>query len=52
MPAAVLEDGDVADGCVVCPVHAAIFGLTTGKVTPQTDWATDLQSFPVEIKRR
>lgn len=44
-----LEDGDVADGCVVCPVHTAIFSLTTGKVSPQTSWATDLQSFPVEI---
>ena len=45
-----LEDGDIENGCVVCPVHAAVFSLTTGKVTAQTDWATDLQSFDVISK--
>ena len=42
-----LEDGDLADGCVVCPVHAAVFDLTTGKVSADTGWATDLQSHRV-----
>ena len=42
-----LEDGDIENGCVVCPVHAAVFSLTTGKVAAHTDWATDLQSFDV-----
>jgi cytochrome P450/nitrite reductase/ring-hydroxylating ferredoxin subunit len=45
-----LEDGDIENGCVVCPVHAAIFNLTTGKVSPQTDWASDLQSYPVTVE--
>ena len=44
-----LEDGEINNGCVVCPVHAAVFSLATGKASPQTDWATDLQSFPVTI---
>jgi cytochrome P450/nitrite reductase/ring-hydroxylating ferredoxin subunit len=42
-----LEDGDIEKGCVVCPVHGAVFSLTTGKVSAHTDWATDLQSFEV-----
>ena len=40
-----LEDGDVADGCVVCPVHAAIFNLANGKASATTPWAPDLESF-------
>jgi cytochrome P450/nitrite reductase/ring-hydroxylating ferredoxin subunit len=45
-----LEDGEIENGCVVCPVHGAIFDLTTGKVSPETGWATDLQAFPVSIE--
>ncbi len=45
-----LEDGDIENGCIVCPVHAAVFNLATGKVSPQTDWASDLQSYPVTIQ--
>src|SRR5690349_14576040 len=45
-----LEDGEIKDGCVVCPIHAAVFSLTTGKVSPETDWATDLKSFPVKLE--
>jgi cytochrome P450/nitrite reductase/ring-hydroxylating ferredoxin subunit len=44
-----LEDGEVEDGSIVCPIHAAVFSLTTGKVLPETDWATDLQCFAVTI---
>lgn len=44
-----LEDGDVENGCVICPVHAAIFDLATGKVSPQTDWAADLRAYPVTV---
>jgi len=45
-----LEDGEIEDGCVVCPVHGAIFDLATGKVSPETGWATDLQAFPVSVE--
>src|SRR5512143_3431641 len=44
-----LEDGDVENGCVGCPVQAAIFDLATGKVSPQTDWASDLRAYPVTV---
>jgi nitrite reductase/ring-hydroxylating ferredoxin subunit len=45
-----LEDGEIENGCVVCPVHAAVFSLSTGKVAVHTDWATDLQSFDVIVE--
>jgi len=31
-------------------VHGAIFDLTTGKVSPETGWATNLQAFPVSVE--
>lgn len=45
-----LEDGEIECGCVVCPIHEAIFDLTTGKVSPETDWASDLQAFQVTVE--
>lgn len=42
-----LEDGDIENGCVVCPIHGAAFDLTTGKVSADTQWASDLEAFPV-----
>jgi cytochrome P450/nitrite reductase/ring-hydroxylating ferredoxin subunit len=42
-----LEDGDFRSCCVVCPIHSAVFDLTTGKVQPETNWASDLESFHV-----
>jgi cytochrome P450/nitrite reductase/ring-hydroxylating ferredoxin subunit len=44
-----LEDGEIENGCVICPIHDAIFDLATGKVAPETDWATDLETFPVTV---
>jgi cytochrome P450/nitrite reductase/ring-hydroxylating ferredoxin subunit len=42
-----LEDGDFQGRCVVCPIHSAVFDLTTGQVRPETNWASDLESFLV-----
>jgi cytochrome P450/nitrite reductase/ring-hydroxylating ferredoxin subunit len=42
-----LEDGDFEGRCVVCPIHSAVFDLTTGKVSPETHWATELEAFCV-----
>jgi cytochrome P450/nitrite reductase/ring-hydroxylating ferredoxin subunit len=44
-----LEDGEIENGCVICPIHDAIFDLATGKVAAETDWATDLETFPVTV---
>ena len=45
-----LEDGEIENGCVICPIHAAVFDLTTGKAAPETDWASDLESFAVTVE--
>ncbi|MBV8771178.1 MAG: cytochrome P450 [Deltaproteobacteria bacterium] len=42
-----LEDGELEGRCVVCPIHSAAFDLTTGKASPDTDWASDLDTFQV-----
>src|SRR5262252_3281439 len=42
-----LEDGDFEGRCVVCPIHSAVFDLTTGKVSPETHWATGVEAFSV-----
>ena len=44
-----LEDGELKDGCVICPIHEAVFDLASGKASPATSWATDLQSYSVTI---
>ncbi|MBV8054337.1 MAG: cytochrome P450 [Deltaproteobacteria bacterium] len=43
-----LEDGEIENRCVVCPIHGATFSLATGKVSPETNWASDLETFVVE----
>src|SRR5215472_3964047 len=45
-----LEDGEIENGCVVCPVHGAIFDLISGKVSRETGWATDLQAFTLTVE--
>jgi nitrite reductase/ring-hydroxylating ferredoxin subunit len=34
---------------LTCPFHAAHFDVTTGKVYQDTPWATDTESYPVEV---
>lgn len=34
---------------LTCPWHAAHFDVRTGKVYQDTPWATDTESYPVEI---
>lgn len=48
-----LHDGQLGEEgshFVTCPWHAAHFDLQTGKVHQETDWATDLNSYKVEIQ--
>ena len=45
-----LEDGDIEGGCVVCPIHGAAFDLITGKASPDTAWASDIEAFPVAVE--
>jgi ferredoxin-NADP reductase/nitrite reductase/ring-hydroxylating ferredoxin subunit len=44
-----LEDGTLQGYELKCPWHYAIFDVRNAKVSKQTVWATDLQSYPVKV---
>ena len=44
-----LEEGTLEGYKLKCPWHYAIFDTRSGKVSIETDWATDLKSYPVQI---
>ena len=44
-----LEDGDLADYTLTCPWHQGKFDIRSAKASPETDWVTDLHSYPVIV---
>lgn len=44
-----LEDGSLEEYELKCPWHYAIFDVRNAKVSDQTVWATDLQSYAVKV---
>jgi nitrite reductase/ring-hydroxylating ferredoxin subunit len=44
-----LEDGEIDEACMICPIHGAWFDLATGKASAETDWAEDLETFCVVV---
>jgi ferredoxin-NADP reductase/nitrite reductase/ring-hydroxylating ferredoxin subunit len=44
-----LEEGNLEGYELKCPWHYAIFDVRNAKVSEQTVWATDLQSYPVKV---
>ncbi|MEW6603554.1 MAG: Rieske 2Fe-2S domain-containing protein [Thermoproteota archaeon] len=44
-----LEEGTLQGYELKCPWHYAIFDVRNAKVSEQTVWATDLQSYPVQV---
>jgi ferredoxin-NADP reductase/nitrite reductase/ring-hydroxylating ferredoxin subunit len=44
-----LEEGKLEAHNLTCPWHYAVFDIRDGKVSDQTVWATDLQSYKVSI---
>ena len=44
-----LEDGTLDGYELKCPWHYALFDVRNAKVSEQTMWATDLQSYPVNV---
>ena len=45
-----LNEGDLSDNIVTCPLHRARYDLTTGKVDPDTGWAKDVSAYPVKTE--
>jgi ferredoxin-NADP reductase/nitrite reductase/ring-hydroxylating ferredoxin subunit len=44
-----LEEGTIEGYCLTCPWHQAIFDVRNAQVSPQTNWATDLHSYAVNV---
>ncbi len=44
-----LEEGTLEGYELKCPWHSAVFDFRNAKVSEQTVWATDLQSYPVTV---
>ena len=45
-----LEDGSLEGYELKCPWHYALFDVRNAKVSEQTVWATDLQSYSVKVE--
>ena len=48
--AAPLGDGSRDGGELVCPLHEGRFDPETGKANPETDWVSDIRTYPVQVK--
>lgn len=44
-----LEEGDLEGYTLICPWHQGKFDIRSAKALPQTDWVTDLHSYPVVV---
>ena len=44
-----LSGGQLANGQLTCPLHAATFDLSSGKPLPGMEWAGNLPLYPVRI---
>ena len=44
-----LEEGTLMGHDLKCPWRFALFDVHTGKVSARTVWATDLESYPVQV---
>lgn len=49
------EGGPLGEGTIdgeelVCPWHEGRYHIQTGEANPETDWVTDIKSFPVKVQ--
>ncbi|MGC2572703.1 MAG: Rieske (2Fe-2S) protein [Candidatus Nitrosopolaris sp.] len=47
-----LEEGTLEDYTLICPWHQGKFDVRTAKALAETDWVTDLKSYPVIVDDR
>ena len=45
-----LNEGELSDNVVTCPLHRARYDVTTGKVDPDTSWAKDVVSYQTKVE--
>ena len=45
-----LGDGTLDGTEIVCPLHDGRFAIETGKANPETDWVSDIRTYPVEVR--
>lgn len=45
-----MEDGWIEDNFYVCPWHMAKFDISSGKVSDDTPWASDIRTYKVIIE--
>ena len=45
-----MDDGWLDGEFYVCPWHMAMFNITTGKVSEETPWASDIKTFKVVVE--
>src|SRR5919108_6316496 len=44
-----LEEGTMEGFTLICPWHQGRYDIRSAKASPETDWVTDLRSYPVVI---
>jgi nitrite reductase/ring-hydroxylating ferredoxin subunit len=47
-----LEEGTLEDYTLICPWHQGKFDIRSAKASTETDWVTDLKSYPVIVDDR
>jgi len=45
-----LGEGTLDGDELVCPWHEGRYDVRTGEANPETDWVTDIKSFPVKVE--
>jgi len=45
-----LGEGTLDGEELVCPWHEGRYNVRTGEANPETDWVTDVRSFPVKVE--
>lgn len=45
-----LGEGTLDGEELVCPWHDGRYAIRTGEANPETEWVTDIQSFPVKVE--
>ncbi len=45
-----LGEGTIQEDELVCPWHEGRYKIVSGEADPETDWVTDIRSFPTKVE--